>query len=113
VSGQCDDLIGWLFAVLYGLFLLLYFRSFAAFSRAFRIFDRVLTKSHKYVKWAENAIESVFKESEDTGKYYADYKKNLDDSIAQERAGDAFRKKGKNEEGTFLSLLTMDTGIIL
>jgi tetratricopeptide (TPR) repeat protein len=81
-----------------------YDEALVAFSRAFRIFDRVLTKNHKYVKWAELAISNCFKEMDDNGRFYDEYKNSLDDSIAHERQGDAYRKKGIFDDGTFCYL---------
>jgi tetratricopeptide (TPR) repeat protein len=70
-----------------------------AFSRAYRIFDRVLTKNHKYRKWAETAIVGVFKEMDDNGQFCDSYQKRLEASIIHERDGDEHRKQGRAEEG--------------
>lgn len=79
-----------------------------AFSRAFRIFDRVLTKNHKYTKWAKTAIAGVFKEMGDNGRFYESYQKSLVDSITHERAGDAHQKQGLLDEGTVNFALAMN-----
>lgn len=70
-----------------------YEEALVAFSRALRIFERVLTKAHKYRKWTDAAIAAVFREMDDPDADYALYMKSLDDSIAHERAGDSYRKK--------------------
>jgi tetratricopeptide (TPR) repeat protein len=62
-----------------------------AFSRALRIFYRVLAKNHKYRKWTDTAISEVFHEMDDPDDYNS-YKAALDDSISREVAGDSFRK---------------------
>lgn len=85
-----------------------YDEALVAFSRAFRIFDRVLTKNHKYTKWATTAIAGVFKEMDDNGRFYESYQKSLDDSITHERAGDAHRKQGLLDEGTVNFALAMN-----
>jgi tetratricopeptide (TPR) repeat protein len=76
-----------------------YDEALVAFSRAYRIFDRVLSKNHKYRKWAETAIASCFREMDDKGRFCEDYQRNLDESITHERAGDAHRKLGKLDDG--------------
>jgi tetratricopeptide (TPR) repeat protein len=69
-----------------------YDEALVAFSRALRIFERVLAKNHKYRKWADVAIAAVFREMDDPDADFEFYKKSLDDSIAHERAGDSYRK---------------------
>ncbi|KAG7366209.1 expressed tetratricopeptide repeat protein [Nitzschia inconspicua] len=75
-----------------------YDEALVAFSRSYRIFDRVLTKNHKYNKWAKTAIMGVFQEMNDSGRFSESYQKNLDNSIAHERAGDAHRKMGRFDD---------------
>lgn len=70
-----------------------YDEALVAFSRALRIFERVLARNHKYRRWAEVAIAAVFREMDDPDADYTSYKQTLDDSISHERAGDAYRKK--------------------
>jgi tetratricopeptide (TPR) repeat protein len=70
-----------------------------AYSRAMRIFDRVLMQSHKYNKWATLAIESVFRELDtDDDRDYETYKNEMDASIKYEKAGDACRKRGQYDQ---------------
>ena len=78
-----------------------YDEALVAFSRALRIFERVLMKNHKYNKWATIAIDAVFKDMPDLENYKeaaADYQATVKASIQQERAGDNFRKKGQLSE---------------
>jgi len=63
-----------------------------AFSRALRIFYRVLAKNHKYRKWTDTAISEIFHDMDDPDDYNS-YKAALDDSISREVAGDRFRKE--------------------
>jgi tetratricopeptide (TPR) repeat protein len=71
-----------------------------AFTRAQRIFERVLTKNHKFVRWVDKAIDNVFKEMdmEDAEEARDEYKKAMEASIASEREGDACRKKGQHAQ---------------
>ena len=71
-----------------------------AFTRALRIFERVLLKNHKYVRWVNTAIDNVFKEQdmEDAEEARDEYKKAMEASIASEREGDACRKKGQHAQ---------------
>eukprot|EP00980_Cylindrotheca_fusiformis_P028299 scaffold22589_cov138-Cylindrotheca_fusiformis.AAC.62 len=65
-----------------------------AFSRAMRIFERVVRKNHKYHKWSllaiKNCIEGMGDEDIDVETYQA----SLNASIKYEREGDSYRKKG-------------------
>ena len=70
-----------------------------AFSRAMRIFGRVLAQNHKYRKWTSAAIEEVFKEVKDPDVDYELYMSALADSIAQEVKGDNLRKNKQFEKG--------------
>jgi tetratricopeptide (TPR) repeat protein len=71
-----------------------------AFTRALRIFERVLMKNHKFVKWVNTAIDNVFKEMdmEEAEEARDEYKKTMEASIASEREGDACRKKGQHAQ---------------
>eukprot|EP00538_Stauroneis_constricta_P000215 CAMPEP_0119572140 /NCGR_PEP_ID=MMETSP1352-20130426/44471_1 /TAXON_ID=265584 /ORGANISM="Stauroneis constricta, Strain CCMP1120" /LENGTH=1001 /DNA_ID=CAMNT_0007621825 /DNA_START=1160 /DNA_END=4165 /DNA_ORIENTATION=+ len=69
-----------------------------AFSRALRIFERVLMKTHKYVKWTRSAIDTVFREMDQEKEVLEEYKRAVEDSIEYERVGDNYRKKGKLSE---------------
>lgn len=62
-----------------------------AFSRALRIFNRVVAKNHKYRKWTDTAISDVLHGMGDPDDHNS-YKSALDDSISREVAGDSFRK---------------------
>lgn len=66
-----------------------------AFSRAMRIFDRVVTKKHKYHKWTVLAIQNCIEGVEDEDIEYKEYMSTLEASIKHEREGDAYRKKGE------------------
>jgi tetratricopeptide (TPR) repeat protein len=69
-----------------------------AYSRALRIFERVVRKSHKYHKWAILAIENCIEGLNDDDIDVETYKATLDASIKDEREGDAHRKKGERAE---------------
>lgn len=69
-----------------------------AFSRAMRIFERVLKKSNKYNIWTVTAIEGVFRQMDDPDADCASYKERLEASIRREQSGDQLRKRGKLAE---------------
>jgi tetratricopeptide (TPR) repeat protein len=66
-----------------------------AFSRALRIFERVVRKNHKYHKWSILAIENCIEGLNDDDIDVDTYKATLNASIKHEREGDAHRKKGE------------------
>jgi len=68
-----------------------YEEAIVAFSRALRIFDRVLARNHKYQKWTGTAIAAAFHEMDDPDDYTL-YKTALDNSISHEVKGDNFTK---------------------
>jgi len=63
-----------------------------AFSRALRIFERVVRKEHKYFKWNIMAIDLCIEQMDD-GTNVDAYKARLNASIRFEREGDVFRKE--------------------
>lgn len=65
-----------------------------AYSRAMRIFERVVRKNHKYHKWSILAIENCIEGLNDEDVDVEEYKATLNASIKDEREGDALRKKG-------------------
>mmetsp|Transcript_32241 Transcript_32241/g.75795 ORF Transcript_32241/g.75795 Transcript_32241/m.75795 type:complete len:558 (-) Transcript_32241:151-1824(-) len=69
-----------------------------AFSRAQRIFVRVLAKNHKYLIWTEVAMKDTCKEMNSPHMNYTTYKPALDESIAREIKGDTFRKNNLPEK---------------
>ncbi|CAJ1922384.1 unnamed protein product [Cylindrotheca closterium] len=69
-----------------------------AFSRALRIFERVVRRQHKYYKWTVDAIDQCIEKMDDPDFKTEGYKSRLYASIQYERDGDAFRKKGKMAE---------------
>lgn len=80
-----------------------YDEALVAFSRAQRIFERVLSPTHKYRKWTDEAIFSVFRQldygqGQEEPLDHATYKLRVDESIAHERAGDTYRKRGMPKE---------------
>ena len=69
-----------------------------AFSRALRIFERVVRKQHKYYKWTVSAIDDCIAKKDDPDFKAEGYKGRLYASIQFERDGDEFRKQGKMAE---------------
>lgn len=62
-----------------------------ALSRALRIFVRVLTQNHKYLKWTETAIAEAYNTMDSPDVDCEIYKASLYDSIGHEMKGDDYR----------------------
>jgi tetratricopeptide (TPR) repeat protein len=75
-----------------------YDEALMAYSRAMRIFERVLTKNNKYNIWTVTAIEGVFRQMDDPDADFASYKDRLENTIRHEQSGDQLRKRGKLAE---------------
>jgi len=75
-----------------------YDEALMAYSRALRIFRRVLHQSNKYNIWSVTAVESVFRQMDDPSSDFPSYKASLEASIRHEQDGDQLRKKGKLAE---------------